>query len=123
MRISLVVRDAGTTDRETLYNYLVSHNVHLPDGALVSLPFGDDGEHSITESVVRSFFDPADAEHPVHVELTRVYLDQPTHWPPGGRYVSTWWRDSFDGTTRTPEEFSRHVHEGLRLGGWKRYGE
>jgi hypothetical protein len=94
--------------------------VWLPQGAVVSIPFGEGEDGGITEEVARCYFSIAKAE--IHVELNEVRLDAPEGW---GTYrtISNWRRGSFDGTNRTPEEFSRHVHEGLRQGGWKRHGE
>jgi len=120
VKIYLKVRDTGTTDVNTLYvHYVPDINTWLPDGAIVSVPFGQGDSSGITEPVARCYFNIAKSD--IHVELNEVWLDPPDSWG-SYRTISPWRCDGFDGETRTPEEFSRHVHEGLLLGGWKKYG-
>lgn len=113
MKLTLSVRDAGTTDARTLYYYdLPNLEALLPEDTWVSVAYGEDpDEHGVSMYVARSYLDMTRQQFVA--QLQEVWVDPPEHWGSVPRNVMAW-RTDID----CPSE---QFHENLRAGGWKEH--
>ena len=114
MKLSLVIRDVPRGDKRPLYQYdLPNLEQFLPEGAWVSLAYGEDPDgHGISAYVRRSYLDMPAATFVS--ELQEVVIDPPENWGALRHYVV--------GRSEVDPDLAANYHANLLAAGWREYG-